>query len=123
MREFLNRIAGVFQKNRHFKYGVPFIGLVVGSSFLISEINTTRYDYRKQVVLSSEEAEKFGIKKREVTVEKVYEDYKKKDLQDDYEIVRGPRPWELEQGAAVEGALQNRKVPRVVKSKESYTGY
>lgn len=50
--------------------------------YLLQEINTTRYDYRRQVVLSSEEAEKYGIKKREgVTVEKVYEDYKKNDLQ------------------------------------------
>lgn len=44
--------------------------------------------------VSREEAEKMGLhKERKVTLENVYEDIQKLDI-DNWENKRGPRPWE-----------------------------
>ena len=82
---------------------------------------TAGYEYSrvKRVAKQLDEgAKEVGIEKRpaeEVTPEKLHEEYMKRDYQDDYEMVRGPRPWE-------ESKLgkDNKIVPRVEKSLKSY---
>ncbi|KAF6208575.1 hypothetical protein GE061_017033 [Apolygus lucorum] len=69
---------------------------MVGGSFGLKEFSLLRYQYSKRVVLTPEEAAKFGIEMKrpeEVTLESEYEKIKKLDI-DNWENVRGPRPWE-----------------------------
>merc|ERR1712109_416955 len=85
-------MKSLFQKllqNRHLKYGVPFIGLLVGSSFALTNVTSFRYEFRKTKGLSADEIENLkdkGVFKRdpnELTLE-------------NYENLRIPRPWEDE---------------------------
>ncbi|XP_067005719.2 cytochrome c oxidase assembly protein COX16 homolog, mitochondrial [Anabrus simplex] len=83
-------------KINFFRYGVPFLLLVVGGSFGLKEFTVLRYQYSKKSALRPEEAEKYGVKMKkpgEVTLEKEYEKVKEMDI-DNWSIVRGPRPWE-----------------------------
>ena len=85
-----------FTKGRFFRFGLPFITLVVGGSFLLKEFASVRYTTRKSVMKTPEEIEKeTGVKarKEKVSLESIYEDVKKTDL-DNWENIRGPRPWE-----------------------------
>ncbi len=95
--------------------------LVVGAPFLLKDLQAGRYEYRRVKAVSREledTSREKGIARRpreEVTAEKLHQEYMEKDYQDDYEIVRGPRPWEesdLGRG--------NRRVKEVVKSGASY---
>ncbi|XP_029643518.1 cytochrome c oxidase assembly protein COX16 homolog, mitochondrial [Octopus sinensis] len=83
-------------KSRFVRHGLPFITLIVGGSFLLKEYATLRYQFRKSEITSAKEiAEKTGIEAKEepVTLEKIYDEMKKEDL-DTWENIRGPRPWE-----------------------------
>ena len=83
--------------NKHFKYGVPFFSLIVGAPFIIKDFQQVKFDYTGQKKFNEEfnsGLENKGIDKHDVTPEEVYESYMKKEYQDDYEQVRGPRPWE-----------------------------
>jgi len=134
MVSFLDRAKLRFSrllKNKHFKYGVPFISLILLSSKVVSNFAQIRYDAKKQrPVISNEELEAAGsnIRRRkpeEITIEKLHEEYMKKDFKEDYEMVRGPRPWEDsnedEQTRKWEEARRNnRRVPRPRKSAKSY---
>jgi len=92
-----------FQKllqNRHLKFGVPFIGLLVGSSFALTSVTSFRYEFRQTKALSQEQVEELkdqGVFKRnpeELTLENLYEEYmeKNEDKLDNYENLRIPRP-------------------------------
>lgn len=84
--------------NTFFKYGAPFLILIVGGSFALKEFAQLRYDFSKQKTLTPDEAAKVGIKmkpKEEVSLEKVYENTKSLNITD-WENKRGPRPWEEE---------------------------
>ncbi len=81
---------------RHLKYGVPFVALVVGSPFLLKEFQQVRFEYKTQKAASKELVDALnerGIEKRDVDINKVLADVQK-EVVDDYQIVRGPRPWE-----------------------------
>ncbi|TMW52284.1 hypothetical protein DOY81_002617 [Sarcophaga bullata] len=84
------------KRNKSFKYGVPFLVLMVAGSFGLQEFTRLRYQFSKQQTLTPEEMEEVGVamkKPEEVTIEKVYEKVKEMNL-DDWENKRGPRPWE-----------------------------
>lgn len=111
------------KRNKSFKYGIPFLVLMVGGSFGLQEFTRIRfvlkfmmkcflklfinsflflpgdhyrYQFSKQQTVTPEEMEEFGIsmkKPEEVTIDKVYEQVKTLNL-DDWENKRGPRPWE-----------------------------
>ncbi|XP_065354336.1 cytochrome c oxidase assembly protein COX16 homolog, mitochondrial [Calliphora vicina] len=84
------------KRNKSFKYGIPFLILMVGGSFGLQEFTKIRYQFSKQQTVTPEELEEFGIamkKREEVTIDKVYEKVKTLNL-DDWENKRGPRPWE-----------------------------
>lgn len=82
-------------KNRLFKFGAPFMVLVLGGSFAIREFAQLRYQFRtvSQVQRAAIEKQVQMKKPEEVTLEKEYEKIKNLDI-DDWKQVRGPRPWE-----------------------------
>ncbi|CAG9766652.1 unnamed protein product [Ceutorhynchus assimilis] len=85
-----------FFNKKSVKYGLPFLVLIVGGSFGLKEFTQLRYQFRKVSPLSREESMKMGLEKKrpeEVTLEIEYEKIKKLDI-DNWEQIRGPRPWE-----------------------------
>ena len=60
---------------------MPFIGLLVGSSFALTNVTSFRYEFRKTKGLSADEIENLkdkGVFKRdpnELTLENLYEEY------------------------------------------------
>lgn len=83
-------------RSRFFRFGVPFLTIVVGGSFLLKQFASVRYTTRKSLMLSPEELEKetgVKMKKQKVSIESIYEEMRKTDL-DTWENIRGPRPWE-----------------------------
>uniref|UniRef100_A0A1B6DCY2 Cytochrome c oxidase assembly protein COX16 homolog, mitochondrial n=1 Tax=Clastoptera arizonana TaxID=38151 RepID=A0A1B6DCY2_9HEMI len=83
---------------RFFKYGAPFLILMLGGSFGLKMFTNLRYEYKPQVILRPEDLEKEGIymkKPEEVTLESEYEKIKNLDI-DNWKNIRGPRPWEEE---------------------------
>ncbi|KAI9555349.1 hypothetical protein GHT06_017864 [Daphnia sinensis] len=79
-----------FFKKKSVKYSIPFLVLVVGGSFGLKQFTENRQ------ILSKDEAEKWGITKKdksEVTLESEFEKVKQIDI-NNWENKRGPRPWE-----------------------------
>ncbi|XP_023026964.1 cytochrome c oxidase assembly protein COX16 homolog l(3)neo43 [Leptinotarsa decemlineata] len=95
MAQFSQKIKA-FLNQRSVKYGLPFLVLVVGGSFGLKEFAQLRYQFSKVSKVRPEEFEKYGIEMKkpgEVTIETEFEKMKKLDI-DNWEQVRGPRPWE-----------------------------
>lgn len=92
---YLERIQHFF--NRKFvRYGFPFLIVTVGGSFGLKEFAQLRYQFTKKSQITPEEMKKHGIEMKkpgEVTLETEYEKIKNLDI-DNWEQVRGPRPWE-----------------------------
>jgi len=85
-----------YSKRRSFKYGVPFLLMIVGGSFALKEFTQLRYQFSKKTTLRPDELDKIGVKMKnvgEVTLETEYEKIKEIDIEH-WENVRGPRPWE-----------------------------
>ncbi|GAB1606034.1 cytochrome c oxidase assembly protein COX16 homolog, mitochondrial-like [Argonauta hians] len=82
-------------RSRFIRRGLPFFTLIIGGSFLLREYSTLRYEFRKSEVTTAKKiAKDIGIDAKEtVSLEKIYEEVKTKDL-DDWVNIRGPRPWE-----------------------------
>ncbi|XP_013183697.1 cytochrome c oxidase assembly protein COX16 homolog, mitochondrial [Amyelois transitella] len=90
---FRNYIS-VISKRKSFRYGLPFILLVIGGSFGLREFAQVRYQFSQVKGVSREEAQKMGLNKtKNVTLEDTYEEIKNLDI-DNWENKRGPRPWE-----------------------------
>uniref|UniRef100_T1J3W1 Cytochrome c oxidase assembly protein COX16 homolog, mitochondrial n=1 Tax=Strigamia maritima TaxID=126957 RepID=T1J3W1_STRMM len=82
--------------NKTFKYGLPFMILVVGAPFGLTEFTSLRYRFRSQQSVSREEAELLTLdmkKPGKVTLESEYEKLKKDIDIDKWENKRLPRPW------------------------------
>ncbi|XP_014281437.1 cytochrome c oxidase assembly protein COX16 homolog, mitochondrial [Halyomorpha halys] len=78
------------------KYGMPFFTLIVGGSLGLKEFSQLRFQYSKTSLIRPEEAEAYGVKMKkpgEVTLETEFEKIKSLDTEN-WEMVRGPRPWE-----------------------------
>lgn len=87
-----------FLNKRFVKYGLPFLIVVVGGSFGLKEFAQLRYQFSTVSQVRPDEVKKYGIEMKkpgEVTLESEYEKIKKLDI-DNWEQVRGPRPWEEE---------------------------
>ncbi|KOB66800.1 Uncharacterized protein OBRU01_20730 [Operophtera brumata] len=92
--DLLKKRFSLLQKRKSFKYGLPFVMLVVGGSFGLREWTQIRYQFSNVKGVSKEEAEKMGLhREKNVTLEDTYEDIQKLDI-DNWENKRGPRPWE-----------------------------
>ncbi|KAJ3651434.1 hypothetical protein Zmor_017478 [Zophobas morio] len=92
--EKINRILN----RRSVKYGLPFLLVVLGGSFGLREFTHLRYQFSRVSQVRPEELKKVGVEMKkpgEVTLEGEYEKIKKIDI-DNWEQVRGPRPWEEE---------------------------
>ncbi|CAG5130525.1 unnamed protein product [Candidula unifasciata] len=91
MAQSLKAIWAQIMKRRFLKTGLPFIVLVAGGSFFLKEFTGIRYQFRQGMKMSKEEAEKLGIKF--VSLEEVVKEMEQMDV-DNWENIRGPRPWE-----------------------------
>ncbi|KAG5666408.1 hypothetical protein PVAND_014437 [Polypedilum vanderplanki] len=95
----MNSLSAKFQfysKKRLFRYGLPFLLFVAGGSFGLREFTKLRYQFSKKTTIKPEELEKKGIEMKkpgEVTLESEFEKIKTLDI-DNWEPIRGPRPWE-----------------------------
>lgn len=91
----LERIQQFFNQ-RFVKFGLPFLFVIVGGSFGLKEFAQLRYQFSRKSQISPDELEKHGIKMKkpgEVTLETEYDKIKNLDT-DNWEQIRGPRPWE-----------------------------
>lgn len=103
MPSVLQLIVAKFRSNKHLRYGLPFITFVVGGSFVLRDFRSVRYDYRTTESISEREArEKYGWSKNKKTFEEMHKEYMEKEFSDDYDMKRGPRPWEPETMKQVE---------------------
>ncbi|CAH0559686.1 unnamed protein product [Brassicogethes aeneus] len=85
-----------FLKRKSVKFGLPFLLLVLGGSFGLREFTQLRYQFSRISKVNPDELKKHGIEMKkpgEVTLESEYEKIKNLDI-DNWEQVRGPRPWE-----------------------------
>lgn len=84
-------------KNRHFKFGLPFMIAVVGGSFGLQYYSQLRYDIynERHTVTKTQALQKILTDpEKQVTIEEEYENYKKTVDLDNWQNIRGPRPWE-----------------------------
>jgi len=91
-------------QSRHIQFGVPFIGLLVGSSFALTNVTSFRYEFRKTQGLSEIDVESLkaqGVIRRdpgELSLENLYGEYMEQNEKnlENYDNLRIPRPWEDE---------------------------
>lgn len=85
-------------RNKHFRSGVPFILTVIGGSFGLKYYSQLRYDiYNERHIITKTKALQSALgvdKKKQTSLEEEYEEYKEKVDLDNWQNVRGPRPWE-----------------------------
>ncbi|KAL2728662.1 hypothetical protein V1478_006294 [Vespula squamosa] len=82
-------------RSKAFRYGLPFLILVVGGSFGLKEFTQIRYIYRQRNAYYNE-AKEVGVKVKkpgEVTLESEFETIKQLDI-NNWKNVRISRPWE-----------------------------
>ncbi|GFN97788.1 cytochrome c oxidase assembly protein cox16 homolog, mitochondrial [Plakobranchus ocellatus] len=84
-----------FLRSRFARTGVPFVIFIVGGSFFLKQFASVRYEFRKGKRLSKDEAESLGLKTADVqtVTQDLLKDIQKGDL-DNWQNIRGPRPWE-----------------------------
>ncbi|XP_071449706.1 cytochrome c oxidase assembly protein COX16 homolog, mitochondrial [Hetaerina americana] len=95
MTDWSLKINGLL-KSKSFRYGLPFILLMIGSSFALEQFSQIRYRVAKRSPVTPELLEGYGVKMKkpgEVTLETEYEKIKNLDI-DNWTNIRGPRPWE-----------------------------
>lgn len=85
----------IFLKNKFFRFGVPFMALVVGGSFALREFSQIRYDHRRIKFISPEELKKQGIEMKprgSITIETEYKKLIEEVNLEEYENKRITRP-------------------------------
>lgn len=99
----MNNFKHFIKRNRFLSYGLPFVLLLVGGSFGLEKFAQLRYVFRKTLFLTPEKAKELGIEMRsgadKPTLDTEYEKLKQMNIEN-WENVRGPRPWEENFGAA-----------------------
>lgn len=82
-------------ENKHFKYGAPFLIAVVGGSFGLKHYTQLRYDiHNESHIVAKTKALEDILKAKPVSLEEEYEEYKRTVDLDNWQNIRGPRPWE-----------------------------
>ena len=86
----------IITKSKGFRYGLPFVSLLVVGSFGLSEFSSIVIDKReeKNRMLSAEETLAFQKSVEKVDVEEEYQKTMEKLDIEHWENKRGPRPWE-----------------------------
>ncbi|XP_039491140.1 cytochrome c oxidase assembly protein COX16 homolog, mitochondrial [Drosophila santomea] len=85
-----------YSTRKSFKYGIPFLIMMVAGSFGLQQFSNLRYQYAKKQPVTPEEMKKYGVNmknRKDVTLESEYDKVKSVDI-DNWENKRGPRPWE-----------------------------
>lgn len=82
--------------NKHFKYGLPFLLSVVGSSVALMHYSQVKYDIKNErhIISKTKELQAMIGPVKQVSLEEEYEHYKKTVDLDNWKNIRGPRPWE-----------------------------
>ena len=95
MSTVINKVRKV-TRNKAFRYGLPFIGLIVIGSFGLSEFTSITVSKReeKNRMLTAEETLAYQKSVERVDVQEEYEKTKEKLDIEHWENKRGPRPWE-----------------------------
>jgi len=110
-------------KNRHLRYGAPFIATLLVGVTVVKNFAQIRYDAKKGKLITKEEVEantKYTVRE-DRTPEVLHEEYMKKDYVEEYDCVRGPRPWEDNKECEWEqNRRSNKRIKPVVKTRESY---
>lgn len=82
-------------RNKHFRFGVPFLIAVVGGSFVLQYYSQLRYDiHQERHIMTKTKAIQDLVKPKPVSLEEEYEEYKKTVDLNNWTNIRGPRPWE-----------------------------
>ncbi|OQR73685.1 cytochrome c oxidase assembly protein COX16 -like protein, partial [Tropilaelaps mercedesae] len=94
----LRRIKHAYEKQTPFvKVGIPFAVFMIGGSFGLQQFTSLRYEFTKVTRITPEKAAEYGLKKKEakdVNIDMIYEEDIKKLDTENWENIRGPRPWE-----------------------------
>ena len=95
MSQFISRLKQA-TRSKNFRYGLPFISLLVVGSFGLSEFSSIVIAKREERnrMLSAEEALAFQKTVEKVDVEEEYHKTMEKLDIEVWENKRGPRPWE-----------------------------
>jgi len=113
MSSIINRIVN----NRHFKNGAPFFLFIFGGAYALREFRTVRYDSelnpKAKKFIKPEEAfkdlkdptKKVQFNKTQNTLDDDLDIYDRKVDTENWEQVRGPRPWE-------QGSIPDRPIRR-----------
>ncbi|KAG8231800.1 hypothetical protein J437_LFUL012076 [Ladona fulva] len=83
MSDWHSKFHGITKK-KSFRFGLPFILMVVGGSFVLEQFAQNRYRFSKRMPITPELAEKYGVQMKkpgEVTLESEYE-----KIKDDLEL-------------------------------------
>ncbi|KAJ9120624.1 hypothetical protein QFC22_002553 [Naganishia vaughanmartiniae] len=95
---FQKAVKTKLQRRPFIYFGLPFIGLVVFSSYALEKFTTTRYDYQDTKVRSVSKEEELKMDKNRKRVDLKEEYYRlqglnaEKNVEDDWQNVRVPRP-------------------------------
>ncbi|XP_013073404.2 cytochrome c oxidase assembly protein COX16 homolog, mitochondrial-like isoform X1 [Biomphalaria glabrata] len=95
MSATFRNVWDTLMKSKFLRRGIPFIIFVGAGSYYLKQFASIRYKFRQGKKLTPEEAEKLGIKTvdADAVCEEMLKEIEKKDL-DDWQNIRGPRPWE-----------------------------
>lgn len=82
------------RRNKHFRFGLPFVIMVVGSSYGLKYYSEVKFliQEERHIISKTKELQKLAVKQH--TIEEEYEDYKRTVDLDNWKNIRGPRPWE-----------------------------
>ncbi|XP_012944801.1 cytochrome c oxidase assembly protein COX16 homolog, mitochondrial [Aplysia californica] len=95
MASSVRKILDAYSKRKFIRLGIPFVVFVAGGSFFLKQFASLRYEFRKGKMLTKEEAESMGLKTVDVKIasQEMLKEVEKADL-DQWQNIRGPRPWE-----------------------------
>ena len=87
--------------------------------------NVNRYAIKIYILKQVQKKSNHRIKRRpeeETTIEKLHEEYMKKDFvpKEEFQMVRGPRPWEPTDSEWHAARKANKIIKRPTKTKDSY---
>ncbi|KAJ8660883.1 hypothetical protein O0I10_003527 [Lichtheimia ornata] len=89
----LNPLVSKVKKHPFILFGLPFIGIIVGGSFALSQITQTRFDHRdmRHTKVAKEEALGMDKNRRKLSLQEEYWRLQSK-TEEEWEQVRIERP-------------------------------
>ncbi|KLT38774.1 cytochrome c oxidase assembly protein COX16, mitochondrial [Cutaneotrichosporon oleaginosum] len=89
-----NKLVSAVRRRPFVFFGLPFLSLVVASSYALQTFTSTRYELNDQKVSAVSKEDELGMSKdrKKVDIREEYYNFFDTTSQDDYEPVRVPRP-------------------------------